>query len=96
MVKFKKIKVGAKFIQALVFKLSSKNIVVLRGSRGYVMCGYLNLKTAQKFGDAAVKIVGVCDIADALNAQVHSRTAWAGRLGIHKGQPIREVLRLIV
>ena len=59
------------------------------------MCGYLNLKAAQKFGDVAVKIVGVSNIEDALKTTVHSCTSAAKKLGISKGQPVREALKLI-
>lgn len=90
------IKVGDKgYIESLVFALSSKNLVILKGSKGYIMCGYLNQAAAQKFGDAAVKITGVSDIKQALKAKVFSCTAAAAKLGIYPGQPIKEVLQLI-
>lgn len=93
--KHKKIKIGKKCIEAVVIKLLSKNLILLRGSKGYVMCGYLNLKVAEKFNDAAVKIVGVKTIKDALEAKVHSCTSVARKLGISKNQPIKEALRII-
>ena len=58
----KKVKVGKKYIEAVLIKLLDKNLILLRGSRGYVMCGYLNLKAAEKFKEAAVKITGVSTI----------------------------------
>jgi uncharacterized protein YunC (DUF1805 family) len=95
MFKHKKIKIGKKYVEALWAKLQSKNLILLRGSRGYVMCGYLNLKAAEKFKDAAVKITGVSTIEEAIKTTVHSATRPAGKLGIYKGQPIKEVLRII-
>ncbi|MDD5044415.1 MAG: DUF1805 domain-containing protein [Candidatus Omnitrophica bacterium] len=96
MVKYKKIKVGEKYIEALWVKLLSKNFILLRGSKGYAMCGYLDLKTAEKFKDAAIKIVGVANFRQALNAKVHSLTQPARKLGIYAGQPIKEALKIIV
>jgi len=93
--KYKKIKVGKNYIEAVLVKLQSKNLILFRGRKGYVMCGYLNLTVAEKFKDAAVKIVGVSKIKEALNATVHSCSFPARKLGIHKGQPIKEVLKLI-
>ena len=90
-----KIKIGAGYILAFRIKLSGKNLIVLRGEKGYVMCGYLNLKVAQKFGDAAVKIVGVSTIRQALKSRVHSLTTYAAALGIRKGQPVKKVLARI-
>jgi len=91
----RKIKVGKKCIQAILIKLSSKNLIILLGGKGYVMCGYLNLSVANKFKEVAVKITGVSSITDSLCAKVHSATHAAKQLGIHKGQPIRDVLKII-
>jgi len=76
-------------------KLQNKNLVLLKGSKGYIMCGYLDLKAAEKIGEAAVKITGVSNIKEALQASVHSLTTAAKKLGIRKGQPIAEVLKLL-
>lgn len=95
MFKHKKVKVGKKCIEAIWVSLQNKNFILLKGSRGYVMCGYLNLKAAEKFKDAAVKITGVSTIGEALKARVHSCTSIARKLGIYKGQPIKEVLKII-
>ena len=76
-------------------RLQDKNLILLRGSRGYVMCGYLNMKAAEKFKDVAVKVTGVSSIDDALAASAHSCSSSARKLGIYKGQPIKEVLRSI-
>lgn len=92
----KKIKIGKKYIFAFAIKLSSENLIILSGSKGYVMCGYLNLKTANKFKDIAVKITGVSTIEEALKARVHSATYAAKKLGIRKNQSLKYVLKIIV
>jgi len=92
---YKKIKVGKNYIEAVLVKLQSKNLILFRGRKGYVMCGYLNLTVAEKFKDVAVKIVGVSSIKQALKATVHSCSFPARRLGIYKGQPIKEALKVI-
>ncbi len=76
-------------------KLGNKNLIVLRGQKGYVMCGYLSLKAAGKFKDAAAVITGVSTLKEALKAKVYSATLKAKRLGIHKGQCIKDVLKII-
>jgi len=95
MITTKKIKVGKTSVAALCMKLQTKSLIVMRGNRGYIMCGYLDLKAAQKFGDAAVKITGVSNIGDALQTTVHSCTREASLLGVRKGQSIKDTLRLI-
>lgn len=95
MIELKKIKVGAGRVEALLLRLSSKNLIVIKGSRGYVMCGYLNQSAAQAFGDAAVKIKGVSTIEEAVKAKVFSCTSAARRLGIRPGQAVKDALAAI-
>ncbi len=92
---FKKIRVGKKILKAFSTKLGQKNLIVICGSRGYVMCGYLNLQAANKFGDAAVKITKVSTLKEALATKVHSASYAAKKLGIKNGQPIKDVLKII-
>ncbi|MCX5707165.1 MAG: DUF1805 domain-containing protein [Candidatus Omnitrophica bacterium] len=93
--KVKKIKIGKKYIRGILINLLSKNFILLRGSKGYVMCGYLNLSVARKFNDVAVKIIGVSTIKEALKAKVHSLSPAARKLGLYKGQPIKEAVKII-
>jgi uncharacterized protein YunC (DUF1805 family) len=95
MYEVKKIESGGKSIQAFRIKLLDKNLIVIRGSKGYIMCGYLNLAAAHRAGDAAVKITGVSTIREALKGRVHSCTACARKSGIYPGQPVKEVLKII-
>lgn len=76
-------------------ELGCRNLIVLKGTKGYVMCGYLNLNAAKKFKDVAVKITGVATIEQAYKACVSCCTPAARGLGIYKGQPIKEVLKII-
>lgn len=95
MMRYKKIKVGRKFLETLVFSLGKKNLIVIKGRKGYIMCGYLNLKVAQQFNEAAIKIAGVSNIKEALKTEVSSLTSQAKKLGIYKGQPIKDVIKII-
>lgn len=94
--KLRRIKLGGKkHIDALSFDLSGKKLIVLRGSRGYIMCGYLNLKVAEKFKDIAAKIIGISSIEEALKSRIHSSTKMARSLGIFKGQFVKQALKII-
>jgi len=95
MADLKKIKIGKKYIQALSLKLGSKTLIVLAGKKGYIMCGYLDMKAANKFKDVAIKVVGVVNIKQALDSYVYSASWAAKKLGIRKGQPIKDVLKII-
>jgi len=92
----RKIKVGKKYAQALKCPLGTKNLIVIKGKSGYIACGYIDLSIAAKFNEVAVKISGVSNIKEALSAQVDSCTVNAKKMGIYKGQPIKDVLKIIV
>jgi len=96
MYKIRKIKVGKKTVIGLTMALQTKNLIVLRGSKGYVMCGYLDLTVADKFNDVAIKVTGVSTIADALVARAVSVSRAAVGLGVKPGQPIKDILKIIV
>lgn len=89
------INIDGKIIEAIFLPLQSKSLIVLRGSKGYVMCGYLDMSAADKFNDVAIKVTGISGIDDAINANVHSLSKAAAKLGISAGQPIKEVLKII-
>jgi uncharacterized protein YunC (DUF1805 family) len=95
MVKNERIHTAYGDIEAVWVNLPNKNLILLRGTRGFVMCGYLDLSVAEKCNDAAARITGVSTIEDALNARIESCTPQAQALGIRKGQTVKEVLELI-
>lgn len=76
-------------------KLQEKNLIVLRGAKGYIMCGYLNMEAANKFNEVAVKITGVTSIEDALAAKAAEVSVAGTAAGIKPGQPVQAILELI-
>lgn len=94
-IEHKRLKAGPGYVDAVCVKLLSKNFILLRGSKGYVMCGYLDMKTADKFKDVAVKITGVSTINEALKAKAASASAAAKRIGLYKNEPVRSILKKI-
>ncbi|MFA7677176.1 MAG: DUF1805 domain-containing protein [Candidatus Omnitrophota bacterium] len=95
MLQTKKIRIGRKNIAAYCMPLGKKKLIILKGRRGYVMCGYLSMKTADSLADAAVLIKGVSSIREALGSQVYAVSRKAKNLGIKKGQDIKSALKII-
>ncbi|KFJ07665.1 hypothetical protein BTHE_0158 [Bifidobacterium thermophilum] len=60
------------------------NMILVQGSKGYLMCGYLNLAAAEKFGDAAV-LVGGADFAAVLANPIKDMTEAARQSGVKDG-----------
>jgi len=96
MITAQEISLGGKTIEALCVPLLEKNLIVLRGSRGYIMCGYLNMAAADKFNEVAVKITGVASIEDALSARAGEVSLAARAAGITVDMPVKDILPLIV
>ena len=57
------------------------NMIIITCDKGYLMCGYLNLAAAEKFGDAAV-LVGGADFEAVLSNQIKGMTSAAKAFGV--------------
>lgn len=70
-------------------------LVVLKGRKGFVMCGYLNLEASQKIGDLSVRVTGVKDLETVLASTVAGMSEKAAVAGIKEGQKVSEILHLL-
>ena len=90
----KDITINETVFKAVQIDLSDKGkLLMIIGKKGYIMCGYLNINTAQKLGDVACMVTGVKTIEDVLNSNIVALTAEAQKLGIIMGMPVKEVLQ---
>lgn len=89
------IRVGRKRITALGLRLGAKNLIVLKGSQGYVMCGYLDMRVADACKDVAIQVKNVATIDDVLNAPAAAVSRAAKRAGVRRGDLIRGALAVI-
>lgn len=60
------------------------NIIEISCEKGFLMCGYINLAVAEKFGDAAVQ-VGGADFEAVLKNPIKGMTPAAEKLGVKMG-----------
>jgi len=67
-------------------------LLLIKGEKGLVMCGYLNADAAEKIGLAAAIVSGVNTFDDVLNAQVKVATSKAKELGVESGMVVKEVI----
>ena len=70
------------------------NMLVLVGSKGYIMCGYLNQEAAAKFGDAAC-VIGGSSFEELLANPVKAVLPEAEKLGIRIGMTGEEVCGIL-
>lgn len=70
-------------------------LLLVRGEKGLVMCGYLNLEVAEKLGLAAAIVSGVSSFEDVFGAEVKAATSAARALGVEQGRVVRDVIHLL-
>lgn len=92
----KEIKVKNSIFKGVEMELSKdSSLLVITGDKGYVMCGYLNINTAQKRNDVACMVTGVKTIEDILNSKIVALTSAAQKLGISMGMEVKKVLEIL-
>ncbi|MDR3256166.1 MAG: DUF1805 domain-containing protein [Endomicrobium sp.] len=71
------------------------NMVFIKGNNGFIMCGYLNIETAEKMGNIAAIVTGVKTVNDMLEKNIVNSTTNAQRIGINPGISVLEALEKI-
>jgi len=74
----------------------SPPLVLIIAEKGFIMCGFLNVETAERLDVAAAMVSGVKTFEDILNAQVKAATPKAKSLGVETGMKGSEALRHIM
>ncbi len=95
MIEQRTIKEGEKEVEYIKIDMYSAPVVMVKGKKGYVMCGYLNLGTAEKLGDAGAMVRGVKDLETLLDARIEDSTSKGKDLGLLPGARVRDVLHLL-
>jgi len=95
MIEIDTVEIAGKTFEFMRMPMTNAPLLVLKGKKGFVMCGYLNLEAAQKLGDAAVRVTGVSDLETMLNSKAAGVTKRASELGISEGQKISDIISLL-
>lgn len=84
---------GKKFIGVRI-NINPAPIVLIKGEKGFVMCGALNMEAANKIGMVAASVSGVNSFEDILSKPIGNVSIKARELGIKEGMSGREALKL--
>ncbi len=95
MIEIDDVQVEGKAFQFIRTVLGNAPLLILKGKSGYAMCGYLNIESAEKLGDCAVRVTGIKTLEDFLNAKVSEVTTAAKIKGIEKGQQVKDILKFL-
>jgi uncharacterized protein YunC (DUF1805 family) len=67
-------------------------LLLIKGEKGFVMCGYLSIEVAEQLGLAAAIVSGVSNFEDVVNASIKKATRKAKELGVKPGLVVKKVI----
>ena len=70
-------------------------LLIIKGKKGFLACGYIDIETCNKTGEAAAIVSGVKTHEDRLTKEVIKASNEAKKLGIQIGMNGKEVLEII-
>lgn len=75
--------------------MGNANLLLIKADKGFIMCGYLDIETAERLNDAACIVKGVENFDDMLNAKIVRVTTKAKELGIKEGMSGKDALKIL-
>ncbi len=91
------LRIDDKAIMGLRVELpDSPPLLMVIGHTGFVMCGFLNMDTAEKMNVAAAMVSGVRNFDDILGAEIKAATSKAQIKGIRLGMKGKEAIKLLL
>jgi uncharacterized protein YunC (DUF1805 family) len=70
-------------------------LLIIKGTKGFLGCGYINCETCNKTGEACGIVIGVKTHDEMLHAEVKAVSTEAARLGVHVGMKGEEALEIL-
>ncbi|MGC8997960.1 MAG: YunC family protein [Candidatus Bathyarchaeia archaeon] len=93
MINVAQVKVGNKTCLGVKVELpESPPLILILAEKGFVMCGFLNIEVAERWGVVAAMVSGVKTFEDILNAEVKAATSKAKGMGVQPGMRGAEAL----
>ncbi len=69
-------------------------LLIIKGSKGFLACGYINVETCNKTGEACAIVIGVKTHEEMLHAGIKAVSTEAARLGVRVGMKGEEALEI--
>jgi uncharacterized protein YunC (DUF1805 family) len=69
-------------------------LLVIKGTKGFLACGYINCETCNKTGEACAIVIGVKTYDAMLDAEVKAVSHSAAKLGVRIGMKGEEALEI--
>jgi Uncharacterized conserved protein len=95
MIEIDTININGREYETLKVDMDPAPLILVRGKKGFLMCGYLNMEAADKLGAVAVSTSGVKTVDDILNKPVTKISMKARELGVKEGMAGRQALEYL-
>ena len=95
MIESKIVTVGNSQFEFFRMDLGKAPLLILKGRKGYVMCGYLDINTSDRLGELAARVTGVKSLDDVLAAKIAQASKGLREMGVGEGTPVTEALQFI-
>lgn len=79
-------------VEGYQIDLENAPLLLILAKKGFIMCGYLNIETANTLGDIAGKVTGVKTFQDMLEAKIVELSQKATQAGFREGMSARTFL----
>jgi uncharacterized protein YunC (DUF1805 family) len=70
-------------------------LLIIKGSKGFLTCGYINCETCNKAGEACAIVTGVKTHEEMLHAEIKAVSQEAARRGVRVGMKGEEALAIL-
>jgi uncharacterized protein YunC (DUF1805 family) len=70
-------------------------LLIVKGSKGFLACGYINVETCNKTGEACAIVTGVKTHEEMLSAVVRAVSHSAEKIGLRTGITGQEALEML-
>jgi len=77
------------------FATPKTKLLVIRGEKGILGCGYFNMKVAEKIDEALAIVRGVQSVEDMLEGEVKKVSPAAQALGVNPGMTGRQAMQIM-
>ncbi len=95
MLEVKEIKLKKGSAIGIKIELPNAPLILLKCKKGFIMCGYLDITTADKLKDKAAVIRGVKSIDEALKSKISDVSKEAEKAGIKRGMNVFDALEIL-
>ena len=80
-----KYEVNGKMCDAVKVDMYGLSLMIIKGARGFLACGYINIAAAEKFNQAGAIVGGVKNYGDMIKAKVSAVSPLARSMGVSEG-----------